>query len=99
MRRSSIAGRSSPRRRRFSNSIGGEHMAKHRQIAVINAGSSSTKFAVFHDDPAQSLIFRGQMEKIGVAPTLTVEGSGGETILETEWGAKEINHGSATKVI
>jgi acetate kinase len=74
-------------------------MAKPRQIAVINAGSSSIKFAVFHDDPAQSLIFRGQMEKIGVAPTLTVEGSGGETILETEWGAKEINHGSATKVI
>ena len=74
-------------------------MAKTRQIAVINAGSSSIKFAVFNDDPSQSLIFRGQVEKIGVAPTLTVEGSGGETLLETEWGAKEINHGSATKVM
>lgn len=74
-------------------------MARKRQIAVINAGSSSIKFAVFTDDPDQSLIFRGQVEKIGVAPTLTVEGSGGETLLETEWGAKEIDHRSATKVI
>ena len=45
-----------------------------RQIAVINAGSSSIKFAIFNDDAAQSLIFRGQVEKIGVAPTLLVEG-------------------------
>src|SRR5689334_19977338 len=74
-------------------------MAKHRQIAVINAGSSSIKFAVFHDDPPQSLIFRGQIEKIGVAPTLSVEGSGGESLLETEWGAREIDHRSGTKVI
>ena len=56
------------------------------QIAVINAGSSSIKFAIFNDDPAQSLIFRGQVEKIGVAPTLLVEGSGGETLVENEWG-------------
>jgi acetate kinase len=74
-------------------------MAKTRQIAVINAGSSSIKFAVFNDDPGQSLIFRGQVEKIGVAPTLSVEGSDGETVLEKEWGANEINHRSATNVI
>ena len=74
-------------------------MARTRQIAVINAGSSSIKFAVFNDDPTQSLIFRGQVEKIGVAPTLTVEGSGGESLLETEWAAKEVNHRSATKII
>lgn len=70
-----------------------------RQIAVINAGSSSIKFAIFNDDAAQSLIFRGQVEKIGVAPTLLVEGSGGETLVEKEWGAKELDHKSATKVI
>ena len=69
------------------------------QIAVINAGSSSIKFAIFNDDPAQSLIFRGQVEKIGVAPTLLVEGSGGETLVENEWGANELDHKSATKVI
>ena len=75
-------------------------MAKSRQIAVINAGSSSIKFAVFNDDEgAQSLIFRGQIEKIGVAPALNVEGPGGETLMQTEWGPGEINHRSGTKVI
>jgi acetate kinase len=69
------------------------------QIAVINAGSSSIKFAVFHDDPAQSLIFRGQVEKIGVAPSLTVENSGGDKLIENEWSAKEVDHRSATKTI
>ena len=69
------------------------------QIAVINAGSSSIKFAVFHDDSAQSLIFRGQIEKIGVAPSLTVENAGGDKLIENEWGANEINHRSGTKTI
>src|SRR6476620_8424076 len=69
------------------------------QIAVINAGSSSIKFAIFNDDPGQSLIFRGQIEKIGVAPTMRVEDSGGETLVENEWAAKELDHKSATKVI
>ena len=70
-----------------------------RQIAVINAGSSSIKFAVFNEDGDQSLIFRGQVEKIGVAPHLEVEGPDGETLVENEWGAKELNHSSATKII
>lgn len=70
-----------------------------KQIAVINAGSSSIKFAIFNDDPGQSLIFRGQVEKIGVAPSMRVEDSAGETLVESEWGASEINHKSATKVI
>jgi acetate kinase len=75
-------------------------MARTRQIAVINAGSSSIKFAVFDDDGgSQSLRFRGQIEKIGVAPALTAENASGEMLLQTEWGAKEINHRSATKVI
>jgi len=70
-----------------------------RQVAVINAGSSSIKFAVFNEDADQSLIFRGQVEKIGVAPHMAVEGPDGETLVENEWGPKELNHRSATKVI
>ncbi|MCH8614560.1 acetate/propionate family kinase [Sphingomonas sp. SM33] len=70
-----------------------------RQIAVINAGSSSIKFAVFDDNPEQSLRFRGQVEKIGVGPTLTVEGPDGETLVEKEWAASDLTHKSATKVI
>jgi len=70
-----------------------------RQVAVINAGSSSIKFAVFNEDADQSLIFRGQVEKIGVAPHMAVEGADGETLVENEWGPKDLNHRSATKVI
>jgi acetate kinase len=69
------------------------------QIAVINAGSSSIKFAVFNDDPEQSLMFRGQVEKIGVAPSLTVEGPQGDKLIENEWGASELDHRTAAKII
>jgi len=70
-----------------------------RQIGVINAGSSSIKFAIFNDDSDQSLLFRGQMEKIGVGPSLTVEGPAGEKLIEKEWGAKDIDHHSGTRII
>jgi len=70
-----------------------------RQIGVFNAGSSSIKFAIFNDDAQQSLLFRGQMEKIGVGPSLTVEGPAGEKLIENEWGAKDVNHQSGTKII
>ncbi|HTG78736.1 MAG TPA: acetate/propionate family kinase [Sphingomicrobium sp.] len=70
-----------------------------RQIGVINAGSSSIKFAIINDDPEQSLLFRGQMEKIGVGPSLTVEGPAGEKLIEKEWGAKDIDHHSGTRII
>src|SRR4249919_553769 len=70
-----------------------------RQIGVINAGSSSIKFAIINDDAEQSLLFRGQMEKIGVGPSLTVEGPAGEKLIENEWAANDLNHHSATKVI
>lgn len=69
------------------------------QIAVINAGSSSIKFAIFNDDPDQSLLFRGLFENLGVAPRLTVEDPDGRRIVENEWSANEINHRSATRVI
>jgi len=74
-------------------------MAMSRQIGVINAGSSSIKFAIFNEGADQSLMFRGQMEKIGVGPSLTVEGPDGEKLIENEWGAKEVDHKSATRII
>ena len=66
---------------------------------MINAGSSSIKFAVFDCNEEQTLRFRGQVEKIGVAPRLSVEGPDGETLAENEWSANELDHRSATKVI
>jgi acetate kinase len=70
-----------------------------RQIAVLNAGSSSIKFAVFEDDTAHPLLFRGQIENIGVGPRLKVEDAEGKLIAENDWGAKKLDHLSATKVI
>ena len=70
-----------------------------REIAVINAGSSSIKFAIFQDDSDKSLLFRGQVENIGIAPKLTVQSPHGKSLVEREWGAKELNHRSATRII
>ena len=39
-------------------------------IAVLNAGSSSIKFALYEDDEPQRMLFRGQIEQIGVSPAL-----------------------------
>ena len=69
------------------------------QIAVINAGSSSIKFAVFNTDAGQTLLFRGQIERIGSAPKLTTEDAAGERLIDNEWGASELDHRSGTKVI
>ena len=69
------------------------------RIAVMNAGSSSIKFALFEQDDEQRLLFRGQIENIGVGPRLTIEAPDGATIAENEWGAGDLDHKSATAVI
>lgn len=68
-------------------------------IAVLNAGSSSIKFALYQHGAEQHLLFGGQVEQIGVAPKLTVKDSNGEKMLENSWGAKELDHAKATKTI
>lgn len=70
-----------------------------RQVAVINAGSSSIKFAVFNEEQEKSLLFRGQVENIGVGPTMEVFDTKGEKVVENSWAAKDLNHASATNVI
>ena len=69
------------------------------RIAVINAGSSSIKFALFEDDPDQSLLFRGLLENIGVGPKLAVEDAAGKKIVENEWQANELDHRTGTTAI
>jgi acetate kinase len=65
-------------------------------LAVINAGSSSIKFAVY--DPASNLrvLFRGQVEAIGVAPRLKVADECGGTIVDQSWPAADLDHQAAT---
>jgi len=69
------------------------------RIAVVNAGSSSIKFGVFEMGLDEHLLFKGQVEQIGVAPRLSVRDSAGESLAEREWGAADLDHGSATRVI
>ena len=69
------------------------------RIAVVNAGSSSIKFGVFEMGLEERLLFKGQIEQIGVAPRLSVRDSSGENLAEKEWGAKDLDHRSATRVI
>ena len=42
-------------------------------IAVLNAGSSSIKFALYSEGPQQPAAFRGQVEGIGTAPRLSIK--------------------------
>ena len=69
-------------------------------IAVLNAGSSSIKFALFENRGGDhDLLFRGQIENIGVAPRLSVEDSSGKRVAENAWNAADLDHRSGTMVI
>ncbi|HET6940909.1 MAG TPA: acetate/propionate family kinase [Sphingomicrobium sp.] len=68
-------------------------------IAVLNAGSSSIKFALYQHGQDQHLLFGGQIEQIGVAPKLTVKDSDGEKVLENSWGPNDLDHRTATTTI
>jgi acetate kinase len=68
-------------------------------IAVINAGSSSIKFALYADAPDLPLLFRGQIEQIGVAPHLSARDASGNPVAEASWPAKGFNHRSATRIV
>jgi acetate kinase len=67
-------------------------------IAVINAGSSSIKFALYaaHDE---ALLFRGQIESIGVSPRLKVRDVAGATVAEQSWPSAGFDHAAATQQI
>jgi acetate kinase len=67
-----------------------------RYLAVLNAGSSSIKFAVRDAGPELELLCRGQLEAIGVAPRLELKGADGSLMYEQTWSADGFDHGSAT---
>ena len=64
-------------------------------IAVLNAGSSSIKFAIYDAD-AETVRFRGQIESIGLKPRLAVRDHEGETVLERNWPSEGFDAGIAT---
>ena len=68
-------------------------------LAVLNAGSSSIKFALYdaaHDGP---LLFRGQVENIGLAPYLKAADAAGAVVAERRWTGGGLDHHAATAEI
>jgi acetate kinase len=68
-------------------------------ISVINAGSSSVKFALFADSANADVLFRGQIEGIGVSPRLNVRDAQGRTVVERAWPTAGFDHDAATRQI
>jgi acetate kinase len=66
-------------------------------LAVLNAGSSSIKFALYGATADLPLAYRGQVERIGGAARLKVLDAGKATVVEREPG--KLNHAAATQEI
>jgi acetate kinase len=68
-------------------------------IAVLNAGSSSIKFALYDLQNIETALYRGQIEQIGVSPHLHVVNADGEPVAERNWPTDGFDHQAATKVL
>jgi acetate kinase len=68
-------------------------------IAVINAGSSSIKFAVFQAASTPSLLFRGQIEGIGATPRAKLLDPEGNLLHEESFEDKGFDHAAATQAM
>jgi acetate kinase len=51
-------------------------------ILVVNAGSSSLKFAVYEDAGAGPLAVRGRIDRIGSSPRLSVRNAAGQVVVD-----------------
>jgi acetate kinase len=69
------------------------------RIAILNAGSSSIKFALYEAGDSQDALFRGQVRQIGVSPNLRVQDADGNRVAEQSWPAGDFDHRAATKAI
>lgn len=68
-------------------------------VAVINAGSSSIKFASYDADNGLALVFRGQIERIGRDSSLRVFDGRHETVMERSWARGSLDHRAAVEEI
>jgi acetate kinase len=69
------------------------------RIAVINAGSSSVKFAIYEATSEERCLFRGQIEGIGVAPRLTIANAKGSAVEDRAFSSEGFDHDAATRQI
>jgi acetate kinase len=68
-------------------------------IAVLNAGSSSIKFALYEAGRDGALLFHGQVENIGLAAHLQAADASGAAVAERRWAKGELDHHGATDAI
>src|SRR5271166_4274744 len=68
-------------------------------IAVINAGSSSVKFAVYQATRDERCVFRGQVEGIGVAPRIKITDDRGGIVEDRTSRAQGFDHPAAMREI
>ena len=68
-------------------------------IAVINAGSSSIKFALYDAKSEETCLFRGQIDAIGIAPRLRVADAKGGIAEERAFWSEGFDHDAATREI
>jgi acetate kinase len=83
------------RSKRFPN----HEVAVSQSIAVINAGSSSIKFALYDAVSEEICLFLGQIGGIGVAPRLKVADAKGGTVEERAFVSEGFDHGAAMREI
>jgi len=67
-------------------------------IAVINAGSSSVKFAIY-GVTEEIRLFQGQIEGIGVAPHFTIADAKGSVVEDRRFPSEGFDHDAATREI
>ncbi len=68
-------------------------------IAVVNAGSSSIKFAVFDAAADPLLRFKGQVEGIGATPRAKLSDAQGTLLAQEELEPKGFDHAAATQTM
>ncbi len=68
-------------------------------IAVINAGSSSLKFAIFSATGTPRLKLRGLIEGIGATPRATLSDAQGATLLQEDYAPIGFDHVAATRTL
>jgi acetate kinase len=70
-----------------------------QSIAVVNAGSSSIKFALYDAAREEICLFRGQIGGIGVAPRLKIADPQGEIVEERAFSSEGFDHDAAMREI
>jgi acetate kinase len=68
-------------------------------VAVVNAGSSSLKFAIFQDAAPPALRLKGLIEGIGATPRLRLANAAGDALATETPPSQDFDHAAATAMM